>query len=79
MPTLKAIHICNSHQPTLRQKLQKSMSLPTLQTERKIKYENTTMYIKNRRNSNKFMAFGSYQTLCLTESFVLRNRLLFIY
>ena len=66
-------------QPTLRQKLQKSMSLPTLQTERKIKYENTTMYIKNRRNSNKFKAFGSYQTLCLTESLVLRNRLLFIY
>jgi hypothetical protein len=26
MPTLKAIHICNSLQPTLRQKLQKSMS-----------------------------------------------------
>jgi hypothetical protein len=32
-PTLKAIHICNSHQPTLRQKLQKSMSLPTLKTK----------------------------------------------
>ncbi|MDO9552250.1 hypothetical protein [Rhodonellum sp.] len=30
MPTLKAIHICNSHQPTHRHKLQKSMSLPTL-------------------------------------------------
>ncbi len=27
-PTLKAIHICNSHEPTLDQKLQKSMSLP---------------------------------------------------
>jgi hypothetical protein len=38
-----------------------------------------TMYIKNRRNSNKFKAFGSYQTLCLTESLVPRNRLLFIY
>ena len=30
MPTLKAIHICNSHKPTHRQKLQKSMSLPPL-------------------------------------------------
>ena len=30
MPTLKAIHICNSHKPTHRQKLQKNMSLPTL-------------------------------------------------
>ena len=37
------------------------------------------MYIKNRRNSTELNAFGSYQTLCLTESFVLRNRLLFIY
>jgi len=37
------------------------------------------MYIKNRRNSSKFKGFGSYQTLCLTESFVLRSRLLFIY
>ena len=36
------------------------------------------MYIKNRRNSSKFKAFGWHQTLCLTESFVLRNRLLFI-
>jgi hypothetical protein len=37
------------------------------------------MYIKNRRNSNKIKAFGSHQTLYLTESLVLRNRLLFIY
>ncbi len=37
------------------------------------------MYVKNSRNINKFKATGSYQTLCLTESFVLQNRLLFIY
>ena len=36
------------------------------------------MYIKNRRNSSKVKAFGSYQSLCLPESFVLRNRLLFL-
>ena len=36
------------------------------------------MYIKNRRNSSKIKGFGSYQTLYLTESLVLRNRLLFI-
>ena len=30
MPTLKAIHICNSHESPHHQKLQKSMSLPTL-------------------------------------------------
>jgi hypothetical protein len=37
------------------------------------------MYIKNRRNCAKFNDFGSYQTLSLTESLVLRKRLLFIY
>jgi hypothetical protein len=37
------------------------------------------MYIKNRRNIGKTKPFASYQTSCLTESFVLRNRLLFIY
>ncbi|MGC1631324.1 MAG: DUF4279 domain-containing protein, partial [Gelidibacter sp.] len=34
--------------------------------------------IKNRRVSTKIKGFGSNQTLCLTESFVLRNRLLFL-
>ncbi len=37
------------------------------------------MYIKNMRISTKIKAYGSYQALCLTESFVLRKRLLFIY
>ena len=32
------------------------------------------MYIKNRRNSAKLKALGSFQTWCLTESEVLRNR-----
>ena len=45
----------------------------------KIKVQQVTMYIKNRRDSSKIKAFGSYQTLFLIESFVLRNRLLFIY
>ena len=35
------------------------------------KNESTKMYIKNKRNSSKLKAFGSYQALCLTESFVL--------
>jgi hypothetical protein len=43
------------------------------------KAERTTMYIKNRRNSSKVKGSVSDQTLCLTESLVLRNRLLFIY
>ena len=37
------------------------------------------MYIKNRRNSDKIKNLGLYLTLCLAESLVLRNRLLFIY
>ncbi len=43
MPAVKAIHICNSHEPTLDQKLQKSMSLPTMkkmQTRFEIMKEN---------------------------------------
>jgi len=79
MPTPKDIHICNRYSQRSSPKLQKSMSLSMLSTERKIKYENTTMYIKNRRNSNKIKGFGSYQIKFLTESLELRNRLLFIY
>jgi hypothetical protein len=36
----------------------------------------TTMYIKNRRNSNKFKGFGSCQTLCLIESLSLSTALM---
>lgn len=32
------------------------------------------MQIKNRRSCYKFKAFGTYQSLSLTESFVLRNQ-----
>jgi len=45
----------------------------------KIRDYKLKIYIKNRRISGEFEAFGSYKTLCLTLSFVLRNRLLFIY
>ena len=62
MPTAKAIHICNSHEPTLNQKLQKSMSLPTLKemlTKLSImkgnrKHESTTRNIKNWAESGKY-------------------------
>jgi hypothetical protein len=43
------------------------------------KRQQVTMYIKNRRDSAEFKSFSSYQTLCFTESLVLRYRLLFIY
>ena len=38
-----------------------------------------TLLIKNMQNSSEIIAFGSYQTLCIFESSVLQNRLLFIY
>ena len=37
------------------------------------------MYIKNRRNSDKLMSSGPYDTLYLNDSLVLRIHLLFIY
>ena len=36
-PTHKDIHICNSHFPTLHQKLQKSMTLANADREKEIK------------------------------------------
>ena len=36
-------------------------------------------YFVSTCSSHKFRDFGSYHTLCLTESSMLRNRLLFIY
>ena len=44
-PALEAIHICNSLKPTLLQKLQKSLSLPTLKTNQNgIKPVGNTVY-----------------------------------
>lgn len=37
------------------------------------------MYMKNKRISSKIKDFDSYQSLCLTDSFVPRNRIHFIY
>jgi len=58
----QAIHICNSHEPTLDQKLQKSMALPTLRKmltkfeimNETIKHESTTRNIKNWAESGKY-------------------------
>jgi hypothetical protein len=50
-PTLKAIHICNSLKPTLRQKLQKSMSSANAERRTKKKYDCPTMAIRNAGES----------------------------
>ena len=65
----KKTAICNSHQPTLNQKLQKSMSFPTLLAGTKIKYENTTMYKNNSGLIAKTKASKYNKDLCLTEKF----------
>ncbi len=46
------------------------MSLPTLQTERKIKYENTTLYKNNSGSIAKTKVSEYKNGLCLTEKLV---------
>lgn len=50
MPTLKAIHICNSHQPTLQPKIAKEYVF-TNADRRKKKYDCPTMAIRNADES----------------------------
>ena len=47
MPTLKAIHICNSHKPTLQPKIAKEYVFANAETRPKKKYDRTTMAIRN--------------------------------
>lgn len=47
MPTLKAIHICNSHQPTRKPKIAKEYVFTNADKRPKKKYDRTTMAIRN--------------------------------
>jgi len=47
MPTLKAIHICNSHQPTLQPKIAKEYVFANADGLKNKKYDRTTMCISN--------------------------------
>ena len=47
MPTLKAIHICNSHQPTLQPKIAKEYVFANAESQGKIKYDRTTKCINH--------------------------------
>jgi len=51
MPTLKAIHICNSHQPTLQPKIAKEYVFANADRRTKKKYDRTTMAIRNAGES----------------------------
>jgi hypothetical protein len=47
MPTLKAIHICNSLQPTHKPKIAKEYVLPTLTFELNNKHRKTNQNVKS--------------------------------
>ena len=51
MPTLKAIHICNSHKPTLQPKIVKEYVFALADGPKKKKYDRTTMAIRNAGES----------------------------
>ena len=51
MPTLKAIHICNSHQPTHKPKIAKEYVFANANRRTKKKYDRTTMAIRNAGES----------------------------
>ncbi len=44
---LKAIHICNSHQPTLQPKIAKEYVFSNADRRKNKKYDRTTMAIRN--------------------------------
>ena len=47
MPTLKAIHICNSHQPSLKPKIAKEYVFANANRRTKKKYDCPTLYKRN--------------------------------
>lgn len=57
MPTLKAIHICNSHQPTLQPKIAKEYVFANADGRPKKKYDRTTMAIRNAGLSANIKVF----------------------
>ena len=50
-PTHKAIHICNSHQPTLQPKIAKEYVFASANRRKKKKYDCPTMAIRNAGES----------------------------
>lgn len=54
MPTLKAIHICNSHQPALQPKIAKEYVFANADRQTKTKYDRTTKCINQWADSGNF-------------------------
>jgi hypothetical protein len=52
MPTLKAIHICNSHKPKLQPKIAKEYVFANADRQKNKKYDRTTLAIRNAGESS---------------------------
>jgi hypothetical protein len=79
MPTLKAIHICNSHQPTLKPKIAKEYVFANADGQTEKNTERTTACIRNSGFSAKSKVSDFNKNQCQTESEVLFNPLLLIH
>lgn len=79
MSTLKAIHICNSHQPTLKPKIAKEYVFANAHRRPKKNTERTTACIRNSGFSAKTKVSAFNKSQCQTESEVLFNSLLLIH
>jgi len=79
MPTLKAIHICNSLQPQHKPKIAKEYVFANASKFAKRKSQCTTMYKNNSGLIPKTKVRKYKKGLCLTEKLVYFNPLLFLY
>lgn len=79
MPTIKAIHICNSHQLTLQPKIAKEYGFSNADRQLKINTERTTACIINSEFSGKSKVSALNKVLYQTECEVLFNPLLLIH
>lgn len=75
----KAIHICNSHQPTLQLKIAKKYVFANADGQKKKKYDRTTACIRNSGFCAKIKVNAFNRSFCQTESEVLFNPLLLIH
>jgi len=79
MPTLKAIHICNSLQPPHKPKIAKEYVFANASKFAERKSQCTTMYKNNSGLIAKTKLNKFNKGLCLTEKLVCVNPLLFLY
>lgn len=70
MPTLKAIHICNSHQPTLQPKIAKEYVFAYADGQKNKKYDRTTLCISNSGFSANWKRKTINQRSVLSDSLV---------